>query len=188
MVAGSNPVERAKYQTAPFWGGLIFITIDIPGYIAKFIIKRNVQKMKKIFSALLAFTMIFILAACGVTEEEVITVYNSSEFYIDRIVIAPEENVLESTKKIVLFDSRENPELRMSPASSVDFTVDVPQSLADSVWYVSVSAAPDAFLGMYTATENFGAMFKDGIWGMNIFYEDVEFQNIVIAPLDNSDI
>ncbi len=144
--------------------------------------------MKKLFSAILALTMIFMLAACGVTEEEVITVYNSSELYIDRVVIAPEENVLESTKKIVLFDSRENPELRMGPASAEDFTVDVPLSLEDSGWYVYVSAAPEAFLGMYTETQNFGAMFDNDIWGMKIFFDNVEDETLIVLPLDNSDI
>ncbi len=182
-------IESAPFGISPRKrGGMIFITIDRPRMYPEIYNKKECTKMKKLFSAILALTMIFMLASCGVTEEEVITVYNSSELYIDRVVIAPEENVLESTKKIVLFDSRENPELRMNPTSSEDFTVDVPVSLEDSVWYVSVSAAPEAFLGMYTATENFGAMFEDGIWGMKIFFEDVEIQNIVITTLDDSDI
>ena len=150
--------------------------------------EKECTKMKKIFSALLVLTTLLLLASCGVTEEEVITVYNASELYIDRVVIAPEENVLESSKKIILFDSRENPELRMGPSSSEDFTVDVPLGLTDSVWYISVSAAPDAFLGMYTATDDFGAMFNDGVWGVQVMFDEVEGEALILLPLDNSDI
>lgn len=142
--------------------------------------------MKKLISIILAAAMLTLLTACGKTEE-IITVYNSSDYHIDSITIAPEANVTASDEAIVLFDYEIDHQTRLANKSAYDYTVEIPTDELDDDWYVCITGSPEGFIDMYTLEVELGEIFENGTWGFTIDF-DTEAENFVITPLTDSDI
>ena len=136
--------------------------------------------MTRMLTVTLAVLMALSLLSCSLlTTEEVLTVYVASEAHtVDCIAIAPEPDVMNSGKKIILFDYTE----MMQPKSSKDYHVDIPDSQHDGTWYIYVSGAVKGFLEMYSYEENVGELFTGEVYGFSIDFED-EAKTFVLTPL-----
>lgn len=142
--------------------------------------------MKKLIPLLLTAVLFTALTSCGKTEE-IITIYNASDYYIDCIAIAPEPDVFTSEDAILFFDYELDYTSRLDPKTAIEGNFEVPADLADETWYIYVSGSYEEFIDMYEQVIEAGAIFADGTWGFQIDF-DSEAGNFDITLLGDSDI
>ncbi len=162
MVAGSNPVERAKFKF------------------------KGEKQVKRILSVLLAAMMLLLCTSCQFLKtEETLHIYNAAEdAYVDCVAIAPTPDVLNSEDAIILFGA----DRKMNPRTANDYTFKVQDSMLNGTWYIYVSGSVKLFADQYGFTEMFkteqeiGAVFTGSVYGFQIEY-DSENQTFLITEL-----
>lgn len=132
----------------------------------------------KILSVMLLAVTVFCIGCSGNKKDEVVTIYNKTNYIVDCIALAPESDVLNSKDKIILFDS----ENIHAPMYAEDYKIKVPMSLLEKDWYLYVSGAKKGFLEMYISETAIGDIFNNDTYGFQLEF-DSEAENFVIVPL-----